>query len=152
MAKNSEVEQPRLNELDVFIGNWDTTMSGAWFLDSLETEVKGSASFEWLEDAFVLWKWRLEAEEMPEATRNVIGYSSAKDKFEMFYHDGRGISRIFDVTFDGKTLDMTRQDPDFHQQITLNIDGDTINGATYASDDQGKTWRKDFDLTFAKKV
>lgn len=150
MNKENKGKKSRLHQLDVLIGNWDVTMSGAWFLDNLETEVKGSASFEWIENAFVLWKWQLGTDEVPGADVNIIGYSDAADKFEMFYHDIRGVSRIFDMEFDGKHWDMLREDPDFHQKLSFKIDGDTMTGATYASDDKGKTWRKDFDLLFIK--
>lgn len=150
MPQNNEVKQSRLHELDALIGSWDVTMSGAWFLDSLETEIKGSASFEWLENAFVLWKWKLDADEMPEATPNVIGYSSAADTFEMFYYDGRGVSRIFDMQFDGKHWSLLRRDPDFYQKLSADVTSDKIDGAWYASEDKGITWSKDFDLLFTK--
>ena len=30
-----------LQRLDVLVGDWTMTMTGAWFLDSLDVEVKG---------------------------------------------------------------------------------------------------------------
>lgn len=150
MPKVNKEKKSRLHELDDLIGDWDVFMSNAWVLDSMETKVEGTASFEWIENAFVLWKWQLGTDEVPVADANVIGYSDAADKFEMFYHDVRGVSRIFDMEFDGKNWDMERKDPDFYQTINFQIGGDTMTGATYASDDQGKTWRKDFDLVFTK--
>jgi hypothetical protein len=42
------MKNPALTALDDLIGDWTLTMTGAWFLDSLETEVPGSATFEWL--------------------------------------------------------------------------------------------------------
>src|SRR5258708_40327153 len=38
---NTVMKKPQLKELEVLIGNWDWTMSNAWFLDSLESKVVG---------------------------------------------------------------------------------------------------------------
>ncbi|HLV98444.1 MAG TPA: hypothetical protein VKT82_07170 [Ktedonobacterales bacterium] len=143
------MKTPQLKDLEVLIGDWDWTMSNAWFLDSLETTVVGTASFEWIEHAFVLWRFKLGASDVPESV-SVIGYSSATERFEAFYYDNRGVSRIFDMRFDGKHWSMLRQDPDFYQRFTAQVNGDTIAAAWEASEDQGKTWRKDFDLLFTK--
>jgi hypothetical protein len=48
---------------------------------------------------------------------------------------------------DGEHWTMTRQDPDFHQRFIADIEPDRILGRWEASEDKGKTWRKDFDLT-----
>lgn len=124
-------------------------MSNAWFLDSLETKVVGTASFEWVENAFVLWRFKLDTSDAPDSV-TVMGYSSPTERFAAFYYDNRGVSRIFDMSFDGKQWSMLRQDPDFYQRFTAQVNGDTIAAAWEASEDQGKTWRKDFDLLFTK--
>ena len=45
---------------------------------------------------------------------------------------------------------MSRADPDFHQRLSARLDGDRMVGKTEMSEDQGTTWRKDFDLTFLR--
>lgn len=139
----------RLQDLEVLIGNWDWTMSNAWFLDSLETTVVGTASFEWVEHGFILWRFKLGTNDVPEAV-SILGYSSAADRFEAFYYDNRGVSRIFDMSFDGKHWSLLREDSDFYQRFSAQVDGDTITARWEASEDQGKTWRKDYDLLFTK--
>jgi hypothetical protein len=52
----------QLQALDVLLGDWDVTLSGAWFLDSLETEQHGTAMFAWLGDAFVVMTSIMEGE------------------------------------------------------------------------------------------
>lgn len=56
------------------------------------------------------------------------------------------------MRFDGKRWSMLRQDPDFHQRFTAQINGDTIAAAWEASEDEGKTWRKDYDVVFTKHM
>ena len=35
-----------MRRLEGLVGEWDVTMTHAWFLDSLDTEIKGSATFD----------------------------------------------------------------------------------------------------------
>jgi hypothetical protein len=149
VSYNEVMDKPRVKELETLIGNWNWTMSNAWFLDSLETRVVGTASFEWIENAFVLWRFKLGTSDVPESV-SVIGYSSPTERFELFYYDNRGVSRIFEMRFDGKHWSMLREDPDFYQRFTAQVNGDTIVAAWDASEDKGKTWRKDYDVLFIK--
>ena len=54
------------------------------------------------------------------------------------------------MTFDGGRWMMSRADPDFHQRFVADVENDRILGRWEASEDAGKTWRKDFDLTFER--
>ncbi len=80
----------------------------------------------------------------------VLGRSDANDRFVALYHDDRGVCREFDMTFDDGEWTLTRHDPDFYQRFVADVEPDRILGRWEASEDQGATWRKDFDLTFAR--
>jgi hypothetical protein len=45
---------------------------------------------------------------------------------------------------------MVREDPDFHQRFVGRREGGRIVAQWDASDDGGRTWRKDFDLIFER--
>lgn len=66
------------------------------------------------------------------------------------YHDPRPTSRVFDMTFGDGAWTMERADPDFHQRFVSTVEPGRIAGHWDASEDQGRTWRKDFDLVFAR--
>jgi hypothetical protein len=142
------MKNPALTALDDLIGDWTLTMTGAWFLDSLETEVPGSATFEWLGESFVAMHseqggdpgWEL-----------VFGQSDAQEAYTALYHDERGVSRVFAMTFTPTEWTMTREDPDFHQRFVARREGDRIVGHWDASEDGGRTWRKDFDVIFQRR-
>ncbi|UYM06622.1 hypothetical protein [Solicola gregarius] len=55
--RNTELEH-----LDVLVGTWRLTLSDAWFLEPAGTEVHGSATVEWLGDAFVIVRSELDGE------------------------------------------------------------------------------------------
>lgn len=119
-------------------------MYNCWFLESLETEVKGYTTIEWLHGSFIVFR-SSDVDQKPSDTW-VIGYSDAQEKYEMFYYDQRGVSRIFNTTFDGTRLVFLREDKDFYQRITLTLTADGLHSMAEASDDHGKTWRIDLEM------
>jgi hypothetical protein len=66
------------------------------------------------------------------------------------YHDPRPTSRLFHMSFTGDDWALHREDPDFHQRFVARVSADRIEGRWDASEDQGATWRKDFDLIFER--
>jgi hypothetical protein len=144
--RNTELEK-----LDGLVGEWTTTISDAWFLEPPGTEVPGTTTIEWLGESFLVVRSEFgggqhEHSEM----RLVLGRSDANDRYVALYHDDRGVCRQFAMSFDGGHWTMTREDPDLHQRFLADVDENRINGRWEASEDQGTTWRKDFDLTFER--
>ena len=132
--------------LDGYVGQWTVTLTDAWFLDSREVTVHGAATFAWQDEGLLRFHWTMEDEE-GSWTVYVIGYSEPQDRFTALTYDYRGVSRIFEMTVDGTSWTMLREDPDFHQRVTWRLDGpDRILAQPFASEDEGATWRKDFDL------
>jgi hypothetical protein len=97
------VKNEALEQLDVLVGEWQLTMSDAWFLESREIELTGSATISWLGEAFLelratlgvdhgTWHW-------------VIGRNDARDEYVLLYHDQRGVSRLFEMTFGDGQMD-----------------------------------------------
>lgn len=128
--------------LNLLVGDWQVAMHEAWFLDQPDVDDAGTASIEWLGDAFLSFHWRAPVGD----TRLVIGRSDAADRYQVLYHDERGTSRVFAMTFDGSTWTMVREDPDFHQRWTATVGPGLIEGRWEASDDAGDTWRTDYRL------
>ncbi len=137
-----------MRRLEVLVGQWDVTMTHAWFLDSLDTEIKGSATFEWLADAFLVMRSRWADGSTQEF---VFGRNDARDEFVAFAHDDRGVYRVFGMTFADDEWTLLREDPDFHQRIVMRAKPDRIDLRADASEDAGQTWRKDLDYIFERR-
>jgi hypothetical protein len=137
-----------LAALEPFIGNWDYTMYNSWFLESMDTKVKGFTSIERLDDSFVLVR-STDADKKPSDTW-VIGYSDPEERYRMLYYDQRGVARIFETTFDGKKLEFLREDKDFYQRMSLEVTEAGLHAVAEASDDKGKTWRKDLEMDYVR--
>ena len=135
--------------LQPLVGSWKLTMTNSWFLDSLEAKVEGSATIEWLDDAFLVLRSDFGADER--AWTWVFGRSDANDRYVLLYHDGRGVARLFEMTFGEGRWTLSREDPDFHQRIVSTVEADRIFSEVDASEDFGKTWRRDFDLIWERQ-
>lgn len=138
-----------LARFDVLVGDWETTMSDAWFLEPPGATVSGTTRVDWLGESFVVVRSTFHGDEESEMTL-VLGRSDANDRFVALYHDDRGVCRAFAMTFDGACWTLAREDPDFHQRFVADVDDDRIVGRWEASDDDGATWRKDFELSFER--
>ncbi|GAA2399539.1 hypothetical protein GCM10010191_03250 [Actinomadura vinacea] len=143
--RNTELEK-----LDGLLGEWTTTVSDAWFLEPPGAEVPGKTDVALLGESFLVVTSEFgEGEDRSELSL-VIGRSDANDAYVVLYQDDRGVCRQFAMTFGDGRWTMTREDPDFHQRFIADVEKDRIVGRWEASDDQGKTWRKDFDLTYER--
>lgn len=82
----------------------------------------------------------------------VLGRTDPRDAYTALYHDERRVARVFDMTFAGSTWTLTREDPDFYQRFVAEVEADRVTGRWEASEDRGRTWRKDFHLTLERPV
>lgn len=143
MRRNVELQKVA----EIFVGEWTLRITNQWWLDDPTTVVSGTASCEWLGESFLLMHAVIEG--VP-AWEFVFGRSDARDENVVLYGDERGVLRVFDLTIDGDSWEMSRSDPDFHQRFAGRVEGSRIVAQTDASDDRGVTWRKDFDLIFER--
>jgi hypothetical protein len=113
-------------------------------------QVVGRTSVDWLGESLLFVRSELGAGAHHSEMSFVIGRSDANDVFVVLYQDDRGVCREYAMTFDGARWTMIREDPDMHQRFTADIENDRMLGRWEASEDQGRTWRTDFDLTFQR--
>ena len=141
------MRNPAVGALDALVGEWKLTLTDAWFLESREVRQHGRATARWLGEAFV--ELFAEMEGAP-VWHLVFGRSDPDQQLIALYHDPRPTSRMFRVTFGDGRWQMLRADPDFHQRFAATVTRDRIEGHWDASEDDGATWRKDFDLIFER--
>jgi hypothetical protein len=144
--RNTELEK-----LDGLVGEWTTTISDAWFLEPPGAQVPGSTIVEWLGESFLVMRSEFAGGQHAHSEMSLVfGRSDPNNAYIALYHDDRGVCREYAMIFDGGHWTMTREDPDMHQRFIADVETDRILGRWEASDDQGKTWRKDFDLTYQR--
>ena len=149
MSKTSVfTKNPALEPLSVLIGKWNVKMSHV----ALPNPLTWQASFEWLDNAFIIGRWDGK-NEIPR-TIFLIGRNENKpsNKYSMFSYDSRGVSRIYDMSFEKGVWKFWREDSDFFQcfEGKINEEADAITGNGKNSFDGGKKWEPDFTITYAR--
>lgn len=147
----------QLARLEAFVGRWDVQVDIG---DQVITG--GWTTFEWVEDGAYLKQytdadttadmrddWR---EQSPLPARQLIGLDDINDRYAVLYSDARGVYRVYQMTFDGREWELSRQAPGFSQRFraTFIEGGDRIEGVWEYSED-GVTWNHDFNLTYLKR-
>jgi hypothetical protein len=143
---------PALADLDVLVGDWDVEISKASFLpDPDEVVDAGGVSFRPIEGGSFLVQRHAEGVGPPAATW-VIGRDGSRSLYTVLYADGRGVSRVYEMSFSGNTWKLWRDDPEFSQRFeaTVSEDRNTIAGRwekRFARAD----WEHDFNLRYTRR-
>ena len=154
---NKEAGDGELERLAPLVGEWSMVP------DFAGAPADGGARvvFEWLPgQRFLLQRWEiadLDPTVAPAAGVAIIGVDPAReDGFLQHYFDSRGVARIYRMSFGDGVWELWRDEPDvspltFSQRYAgaLSDDGRTISGAWEKCVD-GRTWERDFGLTYTK--
>lgn len=146
-----------LHRLDVLVGEWrfEAIQDGT-------VVSSGRASIRWLEgDGFLVWRAdgdpptedtpQVWIDNTPYPTVAVLAYDDPSGRFVYAYADGRGVSRLYESSFDGRALKVWGQaGPEFFQRATYEVDEDTIRGRIEQSSDGDRDWTTDFDIVYAR--
>lgn len=139
---------------------------GEWRMEALvdgQPAARATTRFEWMEgEAFLVQRTDAAPSDIgvsPEWVANspmpvitVIGLDDFSDRFSMLYADGRGVRRVYDMTFgDGEWRIWGQPGAEFFQRFiaSLRDGGDVITGRWEASPD-GSSWTVDFDVTYTR--
>ncbi|MFA1546386.1 hypothetical protein [Actinomadura chokoriensis] len=134
---------PTLEPLKPLIGEW--TIEVPQF-----GEGQARATFEW-HDGGAFLRIRTEAPAPVPSSTQLISRDDSTDVYTVLYYDSRGVSRVYEMSFDGEVWQLWRNAPGFDQRFsgTLSDDGRTIHAAWEKSLDNA-TWEHDFDLIYTK--
>jgi hypothetical protein len=139
-----------LEPLSFLIGNWKVEMKHTAIPEPLTWE----DSFEWFEDAFIIWHWQGK-NEVPKATF-IIGRNENKSDniYSMLYYDARGVSRMLEMSLVKNIWKFWREGSDFYQRFKgeINDARNIITGIGEMSHDKGSTWKYDFSISYTKIV
>jgi len=144
----SQTPNPTLSDLETLIGEWSLEIL---FPADLATPVRGSVSFEWLEEgAFLAMRSGIEWSG-PSGSVAVIGRDDMAENYSMLYFDARGVSRIYEMSFGDDVWKQWRSAPELSQRFTgtLSDDGATI-AARWEKSSDGSHWDHDFDLAYTR--
>lgn len=142
---------PALKPLEGLVGEWKMELSNASFLPQPSSTVKGSVSFEWMQDGAWLMMRMGDKPPSPPAAMWLIGRDESTPDYTVLYYDSRSVSRVYRMSFSERTWKMWREAPGFCQRYegTVSQDGKTITARWEKSSD-GTTWEHDFDVKYTR--
>ena len=152
---NKNAEQPRspelnptLKNLDILVGEWE--LLGTWPQDT-SAVLRGHASIQWVEGgAFLLYQWQIDQPEFPNATA-MIGPDDVAGTYSMLYFDSRGVSRIYEMSFNEGIWKLWRNWPGFSQRFTGRFsEGQNRIMSQWEKSTNGLEWEHDFDLVYKR--
>jgi hypothetical protein len=136
-----------IDALQAFIGHWELTVD----LPGAE-DVLGQVEFDAIGEILV----QVTTVPVPQAPDSCCVVVVQDGKFTQHYFDSRGVARLYEMTFDGRTWTLERTKPDFtplefHQRYvgTFSDDLTTITGEWQSSSD-GRAWTRDFGMIYRR--
>jgi len=148
IAAKAHSHNPALDPLAFLIGEWRTTGKHP---EVPNKTLCGRTSFAWHEGgAFLIMRQEIDEPQFPDGVA-IIG-SDDSGKFSMTYFDERGVSRVFALTVDGRTVTWRRNDPKFSQTASITAsDRDTLESQGRMSKDGGP-WSDDLSQLFERET
>lgn len=134
---------PTLKPLEVLIGEWKVEVPQF-------PGQEGRATFEWLEGGAYL-RFHADAPDPAPSATLIISRDDSSEIYTVFHYDSRGVSRVYQMSFDEGLWKIWREAPGFSQRFagTLSADGRSIRAAWEKSPD-GSNWEHDFDLIYTR--
>jgi hypothetical protein len=139
-----------LKRLNVFVGEWTLSLGHG---SEQPTETGARSAFEWaLDGQFLVQRSEIPDPNAPDSL-SIVAVNSDTDGYTQHYFDSRGVVRLYAMTLEDGKWTLLRNTPDFtpldfSQRFagTFSPDGKVIRGTWEIN--EGKGWRKDFDLTY----
>lgn len=124
-------------------------LSEASFLPYPKAKVHGPASFNWVENGAFLVMHQGE-KDVPQATW-LIGRDESSDLYKVLYYDARGVSRIYEMSFNDGVWKMWRNAQGFSQRFkgVLGKSRSSIT-AEWSKSNDGKKWEHDFNVKYTR--
>src|SRR3954466_1974813 len=146
---------PEAEGLAPLVGSWTVE---AEFPTPGPLVVRGRATLEWLlARRYVLQRTEMDHPDAPDSLSVLAPDAGRPGGWLQHYFDSRGVVRLYEMSFVGRTWTLTRRAPDFSpldfaQRFTADLidGGDTLTGAWYTAT-EGEDWRLDFQLTYRRR-
>jgi hypothetical protein len=145
---------PGAEALEPLIGSWTVE---AEFPTPGPLVIRGRSTFDWLlARRYVLQRSEMDHPDAPDSHSILAPDPGRPGGWLQHYFDTRGVVRLYEMSFDGRTWTLTRRAPDFSpldfaQRFTADLadDGHTLTGAWYTGSG-GDDWQLDFRMTYRR--
>ncbi|MBP1950242.1 hypothetical protein [Virgibacillus litoralis] len=149
------VRDEMINRLEFFFGEWEIEVIHPHFQTN---SIYGQTKFDWMErEKFMVQRISINQPEFPSSTI-VYDYDCITGSYLQHYFDSRGVTRLYNMSFENNYWKLWRETSDFSQLDfcqrfvgEINESGDTIQSSWETSHD-GSQWEHDFRLIYRKVI
>ncbi|MGW4487669.1 hypothetical protein ACWEOE_27945 [Amycolatopsis sp. NPDC004368] len=143
-----------IENLDPFLGEWAVTVVFPHAPADQPSPVARSVFATILDGRFLTQRTEVPLPEAPDSFSIVSAHEDGT--FTQHYHDARGVSRLYAMTFRDGVWTLLREAADFSPlsfrqrfTATFSADGDHIDGAWELAP-PGEDWRHDFEMHYTR--
>jgi hypothetical protein len=138
-----------LKKLEIFIGAWSMEMI---FPNNSAPNMIGQVAFRWLEDGAFLHMLTGDKSSGLPWSDCIMGRDDSAETYSVLYYDWRGVSRIYQMSFENDEWKQWREASGFHQRFSgiFSKDHNTITAKWEKSND-GLNWEHDFNVKYSRK-
>lgn len=147
------INNPALDDISFLVGDWTIELSNASFLPDKSQKISFNVNYEWKADGAVIAVQQGDAKaKPPQLATWIIGHDESDENYTVLYADNRGVSRVYQMSFKDNIWKMWRDNPKFSQRFEGKVSDDrkTISASWEKSNNGGKSWEHDFDMTYKK--
>lgn len=131
---------------DLLVGTWATSATHPQMPGVV---VPGRVTFEWLAgDRYLIQRSHNEHAQFPDSI-SVIGPPEGGDGLLMEYFDSRGVRRTYNISLVDGALHIWRDDPEFAQRFSAELDDDAFDGLWQLARTAGD-WQDDLAVSYRR--
>ncbi len=147
----ADMTNPSLADVAFLVGDWDMALSGASFLPDKGQVVHGRVEVRAIEQGTLLAMRQGIELPNPPAAAWVIGRDESRDGYTILYADGRGVSRVYEMTLSNGQWRIWRETPEFSQRFeaAISADQNEITGR-WEKRTTDSEWEHDFNVAYAR--
>lgn len=141
-----------MERLGFFLGTWTVEVTHPHLQPN---PIVGNTKFEWMDETYIIQRTHIDKAEFPSSTI-IYDWDSASGNYVQHYFDTRGVTRLYQMSFEGGIWKLWRDAADFSpldflQRFIGEIDesGNVIESVWEQSED-GVDWKHDFKLHFKR--
>ncbi|WP_298825494.1 hypothetical protein [uncultured Planococcus sp.] len=142
-----------MERLGFFIGTWTVEVTHPHLQPN---PIVGETKFEWMDEMYIIQRTHIDKAEFPSSTV-IYDWDSASGNYVQHYFDTRGVTRLYQMSFEGGIWNLWRDVADFSpldffQRFTGEIgESGNVIESVWEQSEEGIEWKHDFKLLFKRK-
>ena len=149
---NPRNRKERMEELEFFIGTWRVEVTHPHLQPN---PIVGETKFEWLDEMYIIQRTHIDKAEFP-SSMIIYDWDAASGNYMQHYFDSRGVTRLYQMSFEDGVWRLWRDAADFssldflQRFIGKSDESGSVIESVWEQSEDGVDWKHDFKLLFKR--